>query len=287
MLKESLISSLQLVLIFYLVKYTIVLINRLLYKMPIKKYQFNLKFTIIEFGFLFVTFSFFFYLINYSHENNYLRLIFIVLFTSFIPSYQFIIERPLTYFLQNKVYIKNEELDSFIKRSNINCKIRIINAEVTNAYASGILPFTKTVLVGKKMFEKFENEDLESIIYHEMGHLKLNHIWKLYLINLFFSMTFIVIIYYRQRLMANFENTVFAPLSIFIIGCIFGLLLYYIPGKVQSKFEFEADKYAVEKVGIENYKHALLSLDKISNGRVAKGGITHPTLEKRLKNISA
>lgn len=285
MLQESFISSLGLVLIFYLIRLIIGLINRYIYKSNIKKYQFNLKFLIIESILLFFIFFLFFFIINYSAKDNFLNITFIILFVSFVPSYHFIMERPLTYFLQNKIYIKNKNLESFINKNGLNYKIKLINADVTNAYASGVLPFTKTVLVGKNMFEEFDRKDLESIIYHEIGHLKFNHIWKLYLINLFLTLLSACVLYYRQILMVNFENTFFAPLSVFLIGCSFGLLLYYIPGKVQSKFELEADKYAAEKVGVENYKHALLSLDKISNGRVAKGGITHPTLEKRLKNI--
>ena len=66
----------------------------------------------------------------------------------------------------------------------------------------------------------------------------------------------------------------------------YGVLLWYIPGKIQYRFELEADKYSVENNGKENLINALKKLDTLSKGDVSKGGITHPKLSVRKKYIN-
>ena len=64
-----------------------------------------------------------------------------------------------------------------------------------------------------------------------------------------------------------------------------GLCFWYIPGKVQYKLELEADYFASKIVGAKEFEKALIELDSLSDGLVSKGGITHPKLLKRIKNI--
>ena len=71
-----------------------------------------------------------------------------------------------------------------------------------------------------------------------------------------------------------------------IAGLFGGLLLWYVSGKVQYKLELQADSFAAFVVGKENIISSLKQLDKLSDGDVSKGGISYPTLKKRIENIN-
>jgi len=84
-----------------------------------------------------------------------------------------------------------------------------------------------------------------------------------------------------------FEGVSFTPLWIFIHGAGFGLFIILLPSIIQKRCEYSADAFAASMVGKEKYIKALIELDNLSNGLVSKGGLTHPTLKKRIDHINA
>jgi len=68
-------------------------------------------------------------------------------------------------------------------------------------------------------------------------------------------------------------------------GVFYGLPMWLIPSLTQRVFEYEADAYASRLVDKKSIIEALNKLNEMSNGKIAKGGITHPSLEKRIDNI--
>src|SRR5699024_9845861 len=69
-------------------------------------------------------------------------------------------------------------------------------------------------------------------------------------------------------------------------GAIFyGLPLWLIPGLVQRRLEYQADSFAADVVGKDNYFGTLSKLDQLTDGGVEKGGLTHPALGKRINNL--
>ncbi len=185
-----------------------------------------------------------------------------------------------------KEYTRNNELELIIKNSGFNYKLVIIKGEMLNAYATGVLPFSKTILIGENLKNKMTKENLLSIIYHEIGHLKLNHLTKLYFINILLSLLAFLAFFTRQYFLKEVvEFTIYEPLSIFILGLFIGLCFWYIPGKIQYKLELEADFFASKIVSAKKYEKALVELDVISNGDVSKGAISHPKLSKRIEKI--
>lgn len=134
------------------------------------------------------------------------------------------------------------------------------------------------------MVDNLSPNELLSIVLHEAGHLKLNHFYKLYLANLIVSAFSYFLFQFRSAYFSG--NSVFTDsLSVFLTGCFVGLLIYYIPGKFQYVFELQADSFSAVHNGKDNLKMSLTKLDELSNGDVSKGGVTHPTLDKRLLNI--
>ncbi|WP_299107999.1 M48 family metallopeptidase [uncultured Tenacibaculum sp.] len=242
------------------------------------------KFIITEFLVLSIILSISLFILENYFISTHTIALFSIFLMSLIPSYNFIIS-PLKYIFSGGLHKKNKELEKVIKSKGFDYNIVIINANVVNAYATGILPFSKTILIGKNLKDNMTDESLLSIIYHEIGHLKLNHLLKHYFINILLSVASLFIFFIRNYYLDQVEHTIFEPLSIFILGLFIGLSFWYIPGKIQYKLELEADSFAAKIVGPEKFKKALIELDVLSSGGVSKGGITHPILSKRIENI--
>ena len=68
-----------------------------------------------------------------------------VIMLALINSYYFLIV-PLRALFQKKKYLKNEEIESFLRNEGYSYRIRIIKGKIENAFATGIFPFTKTIL---------------------------------------------------------------------------------------------------------------------------------------------
>ena len=206
-----------------------------------------------------------------------------VFLITLVPTYAFVIS-PLSFLFLNKKYISDINLNQLIASEKLGYKIRVIDANVINAYATGILPFTKTILIGKHLVNSLSEVELKSIILHEIGHLHKKHLSKLY----FVSILVVVFSYFIFVLRSKFQfgNELLNIASIGLVGAMMGLLIWIIPGRIQYQFEYEADLFSCRKNGRKNLIDALEKLDALSNGEVSKGGISHPTLSKRIQKLN-
>lgn len=278
----SFISGCSLVVLLYIIRILIVFLISIINKENFfKGFEFDFKQFIFElflFGFIFLCFNLVF---SNNTSISYLQHIIGILLILLIPTYVYVIQ-PIFY-LTEKNNFKENHLN--IKMVVNSYEIRIIDKDLINAYATGIIPFSKKILIGNTLIENLTKEELLSIQLHEAGHLEKKHLDKLFFVNILLSVLFYCILIIRSNyLTAN--NEFLNIVSIGISGAFYGLLLWYIPGKIQYKFEIEADKYAVENNGKVNLINALKKLDTISKGDVSKGGITHPKLSIRIKYIN-
>ena len=274
--------------IFIFIRFTIVFVSCKYYKQPVKE---NLDFDFIPILVGCVIFTLFFGGVlwigeHYATGNQILAVAVVILLVSFIPSYNFLIS-PLQHLFLRKKYYTNDELSSLLQKKGYNYHIRIIKGNVNNIYATGILPRTKTILVGESLLKGMNPDQLEAIIFHEIGHHKLRHLSKLFLANILCSAVFCSAMFLRQKIHFFNQNLLMQYASVCLIAGLFGgLLLYYVSGRVQYKLELQADSFAAFVVGKENIISSLKQLDRLSNGDVSKGGISYPTLKKRIENIN-
>jgi Zn-dependent protease with chaperone function len=197
-----------------------------------------------------------------------------------VPTNTFVIQ-PIFYLMKKNNF---EEYRIKNRMSVDGYEVKIIDKELINAYATGIIPFSKTILIGKPLIRDLTREELLSIQLHEAGHLKKKHLNKLFFVNTVLCVIFYFLLVVRSHYLTS-NSQILNIVIVGFLGAFYGLLVWYIPGKVQYKFELEADKYSVEKNGKENLISALNKLDLISKGDVSKGGITHPKLSVRLEHI--
>lgn len=183
---------------------------------------------------------------------------------------------PITYLF---IYKKNQtvaDVEQKLLDKGFKYNVRVIELEKPNAFATGILPFYKLIFIDKKILETLPEERAMGIILHEVGHHKLHHLKKLLLINILIS----ILGAYVLRI--NIDNFYYVLIFIFL----YALILAFANTRVQYYFEFQADGFSAKINLKKNMVEALQNLDPIFNGRILKGGITHPTLVKRIEHIN-
>jgi len=205
-----------------------------------------------------------------------------ILSASTISSYWFIIN-PLKYLFFKKKYSKDIALENELKSQGYHYKILFTNQIKSNAIATGIVPFYKTIIISNNLKDELTKTQLLAIIFHEIGHHEKRHILKLFFVNIVLQSIFFWMFFLVNRI--NFDVAIFEPLSIAIVGGIGGFIFWYVPSKISFLFEYQADKYSADYYNKDEIMIALTKLDEISGGEISKGNYSHPNLQKRLKNI--
>lgn len=192
-----------------------------------------------------------------------------------LKSYDYVIQ-PLVFvcFRRNKI---TEKYNYIVAESGIKAKIVVIE-NLDNAFATGILQFTNTIIIGRKLIDNMTPKQLEGVIFHEIAHLKNKHLYFLLLIDIVSFCLFAILSYFLYN---HYPN------SLIIRVCSFGILGGLLPllGVAMKPFELKADKYAASRVGKQEYINTLYRLNEISNNKMNKFSLTHPTIYARVKSI--
>jgi len=208
--------------------------------------------------------------------------VFVILSCSIVPSFNFII-RPLVLFLQKNIRRAAPDIENWV-HTNIDpsIKVYIQNGNLTNAFAEGVVPMSKTIIIGNNLIKGLKKEQVRAVIFHETGHLELNHIPIYYLTNIIASCLFCFTVLFLYRL--SIQTVLLQIVLVGLTGAVCGALFYsFLPGLFLKKLEYEADQYAANRIGFNLYKQTLEKIDAISGGLLRKGDISHPTLNQRIK----
>jgi hypothetical protein len=213
-------------------------------------------------------------------DNYWINIGIAVMLGAFFMSYSFLIQ-PIFLLFDKKNYTKSDLRSSLITDENIN--LRIIESNVLNAFATGVLPFTKTILLGRPLIEKFSVKEIDAFIAHELGHIDKNHLWKLYLCNVLYLFFYITL---NQKILSYFIGS---PYYVVVLGINAGLIMgagnMFVLGQVQKIFEKQADIHGASLVGKEPYKNMLIRLNELSEGLLEKWAFNYPKLSERIANI--
>ena len=210
------------------------------------------------------------------------KIIFFIVWASIISSYWFIIN-PLKYLFSPKKYSRDIELETEIKSAGYNYKILFTDAITDNAYATGIIPFYKIIIIGKNLKEKLDRSLLKAIVFHEIGHHEKKHILKLFFVNIVLQTIFVLMFFGINKL--QYKPAFMEPLLVGVTGGFGGFIFYFIPNKIMYKLEYQADKYSAIHNEKSTMIDALMKLDALTGGKLSKGNSNHPPLKKRLENI--
>lgn len=252
----------------------LVLLKHLILFLITKKFSLSRKNIIIAIVEILIASIFFSMIISIPSTNT--SHLIILIFLVIICTYNYSIV-PITYLF---IYKKNQtatNIEQKLLDKGFKYKVRVIELEKPNAFATGVLPFYKLIFVDKKILETLPEEQAMSIILHEVGHHELHHLKKLLLINI---LIFILGAYVLRTI--NIDNFYYVSIFIFSFAFIFAISIT----RTQYIFEYQADSFSAKINTQKNMVEALQNLDPIFNGRVSKGGVAHPTLAKRIEHIN-
>ena len=171
------------------------------------------------------------------------------------------------------------------------------NTKKANAAFTG-LGKTKRILLGDTLLDNYSEDEIETVIAHELGHYKRKHI----IINIFIGTVFSFLTFFLIAQLHNISLSWFGfseitqisslPL-LFLWGAIIGLVQTPISNYISRKFEYEADNYAVIAT---NKKEAFIqTLEKLTDQNLGDREpnpfvewffYSHPSIKNRTNNLS-
>jgi len=195
-----------------------------------------------------------------------------------------------------KTRINNLAKGAGIKVENVFSFNMSKNTKKANAAFTG-LGKTKRIILGDTLLNDYTKDEIETVIAHELGHYKHKHIVK----NLIFGTVssfltfFIISILYKNSLSwFDFENiTQIAAIPLLSLwAMIIGLIQSPIGNILSRKYEYEADRYAIESTGKpESFKNTLNKLtdqnlgDREPHPFIEWFFYSHPSIKNRINAI--
>jgi len=203
--------------------------------------------------------------------------------------------------------IENEELkESIIRLANeVGMNVQNVfsfnmskNTKKANAAFTG-LGKTKRIILGDTLLENYSQEEIETVIAHELGHYKYKHIIKNIFIGTIFSfLTFFLIATLYELSLEWFSFTSITQIAalplLTLWGMLIGLIQSPISNIISRKYEYQADEYAVVSTkNPEAFKQTLKKLTEQNLGDedphpfVEWFFYSHPSIKNRIKAIDA
>jgi STE24 endopeptidase len=172
------------------------------------------------------------------------------------------------------------------------------NTKKANAAFTG-LGKTKRILLGDTLLDNYTEDEIETVIAHELGHYKRKHIIKNIFIGTVFSfLTFFLIAQLHGLSLSWFgfsDITQIASLPLlFLWGAVIGLVQTPISNNISRRFEYEADNYAITST---NKKDTFIqTLEKLTDQNLGDREphplvewffYSHPSIKNRTKNLDS
>jgi len=198
----------------------------------------------------------FYFFLNYFNSFWWLPFAVIMFFISVVLSQIFpVLILPIFYKVSPiEDELLKEKIQSLGQRAGI--KVENVykfnmskNTKKANAAFTG-LGKTKRIILGDTLLEKYNVEEIECVIAHELGHYKKRHIVKNIIIGTASSfLTLFIIALLYQNSLSWFGFTSITQISALPLLALWSMLIGIIQtplGSILSrKFEYEADEYAV------------------------------------------
>jgi STE24 endopeptidase len=195
-----------------------------------------------------------------------------------------------------KTRIKNLAKDAGIKVENVFSFDMSKNTKKANAAFTG-LGKTKRIILGDTLLNDYSKDEIETVIAHELGHYKHKHIIKNLIfgtVSSFLTFFLISILYKNSLSWFDFESiTQIAALPLLSLwAMIIGLIQSPIGNILSRKYEYEADRYAIEStLKPESFINTLNKLtdqnlgDREPHPFVEWFFYSHPSIKNRINAI--
>ena len=247
----------------------------------------------------------FYFTLNYFGSFWWLPFAIIMFFISVVLSQIFpVLILPIFYKLTK---LENEELKNRIETLAGNAGIKVENlykfdmsknTKKANAAFTG-LGKTKRIILGDTLLDKYSNDEIETVIAHELGHYKKKHIVKNILIGTvtsFLTLFLIALLYKDSLSWFGFSSiTQIAALPLLALwSMLVGLVQTPFGNILSRKFEYEADEYAVKETGKSS--EFITTLEKLNKQNLGDKEphpfvewffYSHPSIKNRITAIKS
>ena len=161
-------------------------------------------------------------------------------------------------------------------------RVYLTDAVTANAYAVGF--GRGAILLSRDLPTALAPEHLGALLAHEVGHLRLGHLPRLYAATVLAVWTGLLLnVTFGTQVAAAFPAA--WAQAIICGGLFYGVLPTLAPALLQRGYERQADRYAAAATSPAAVAEMLIALDELSGGKVARGGLTHPGLAARLGGL--
>ena len=186
--------------------------------------------------------------------------------------------------------------DAGIKVENVFRFNMSKNTKKANAAFTG-LGKSKRILLGDTLMDNYSHDEIETVVAHELGHYKKNHIIKNIIIGTAASFgTLFLIAYFYGLSISWFGFTKLQEIAALPILSVWAMLIGLIETPLTNilsrKFEYEADEYAVS---VTHKPSAFIAtLNKLTDQNLADKNphplvewffYSHPSISKRVSAI--
>jgi len=246
----------------------------------------------------------FYYTLNHFGDMWWLPFAILMFIVSVVLSQIFpVLILPIFYKLTP---LENEDLKTRIESLAFNAGIEVENlykfnmsknTKKANAALTG-LGKTKRIILGDTLIDNYSNEEIETVIAHELGHFKKKHIVKNIIIGTvtsFFTLFVIAYLYKNSLGWFGFSSiTQVAALPLLALwSMLIGVIQAPLGNILSRKFEYEADEYAVKETSkSEAFINTLEKLtdqnlgDKEPHPFVEWFFYSHPSIKNRISAIN-
>ena len=167
---------------------------------------------------------------------------------------------------------------------------------MANAAVTGLLPGTRVILLSDLLLRQFEPEEVEAIVRHEAGHVRLKH---LPLKMMFIVVPMLVLLIDRTsaigvtsrlaEVLSNSGGALAGEHAAHLIAIGFAFYLLVVLRWLSHKMEFEADLFAATDLGnassghcVDQTRAALWRLAVLSPDQFKKRTLMHPSIKDRI-----
>ena len=162
---------------------------------------------------------------------------------------------------------------------------------VVNAAAVGIVPGTEVVVISDMLLDKFDDNEVDAIVLHEIGHIKHCHCIKR-IAMILIPLTILAIDQaaglgmHRLITESSLLSSIFGSMTQFLPAVAFMAYLVVISRTLFRSMEFEADRFAIETLqGTHDHcpvESALEKMAVIYPRQVDRRSGLHPSIRQRL-----
>ena len=187
------------------------------------------------------------------------------------------------------------KLDRLTKQSGLKYRDIVVwqtgSLLIANAAVAGTLPGNRRIFLTDALLEYFTNEEIETVVAHELGHIRYRHIPTYMLFSLFYLLSYsLFYVFVEVPLVTHFgESQILATLcSLVFLTVYFVFIFRYL----SRRCEHQADLYAVALTGNpEAFENALLKLAVLNSvpqsiRRFFEIFNTHPSIDRRINFIN-